>query len=83
GVKTHRAEIVISRTAKTIAAFEDRSEVVPKDVRKAMEMALAHRMRSRPFEQPTLNMEKLDKSMEKQRHEHHNNAIRAGIRAGV
>jgi len=83
GVKTHRAEIVISRTAKTIAAFEDRSEVVPKDVRKAMEMALAHRMRSRPFEQPTLNMEKLDKSMEKQRHEHHNKSIRAGIRAGV
>ncbi|HPT37191.1 MAG TPA: putative cobaltochelatase [Methanothrix sp.] len=70
GVKTHRAEIVISRTAKTIAAFDGRSEVLPEDVKKAMELALAHRMRSRPFEPPTLNKDKLDKSMEKQQHEH-------------
>lgn len=31
-----------------------------------MELALAHRMRSRPFEPPTLNKDKLEKSMEKQ-----------------
>jgi len=70
GVRTHRAEIVISRTAKTIAAFQGRSEVQPEDVKKAMELALAHRMRSRPFEPPTLNKDKLDRSMEKQQHEH-------------
>jgi len=70
GVKTHRAEIVISRTAKTIAAFDARTEVLPEDVKKAMELALAHRMRSRPFEPPTLNKDKLDKSMEKHQHDH-------------
>ncbi|UEC42965.1 MAG: ChlI component of cobalt chelatase involved in B12 biosynthesis / ChlD component of cobalt chelatase involved in B12 biosynthesis [Methanothrix sp.] len=65
GVKTHRAEIVISRTAKTIASFEGRTEVNQEDLRRAMELALAHRMRSRPFEPPTLNKERLEKSMEK------------------
>ena len=69
GVKTHRAEIVITRTAKTIAAFDGRTEVNQEDVKKAMELALAHRMRSRPFEPPTLNKEKLEKSMQQHQHE--------------
>lgn len=63
GVKTHRAEIVIARTARTIAAFEGRSEVNYDDVRRAMMLALPHRMRSRPFEPPTLNKERLDKTL--------------------
>ena len=70
GVKTRRAEIVITRTAKTIAAFHGRREVDQVDVKKAMELALAHRMRSRPFEPPTLNKEKLEKSMSQHQHEH-------------
>ncbi|VVB72144.1 von Willebrand factor type A domain protein [uncultured archaeon] len=70
GVKTHRAEIVITRTAKTIAAFDGRVEVNQEDVKKAMELALAHRMRSRPFEPPTLNKEKMEKSIEQHQHEH-------------
>jgi magnesium chelatase subunit D len=69
GVKTHRAEIVISRTAKTIAAFDGRTEVTQEDVKKAMQLALAHRMRSRPFEPPTLNKNRLDKSLERQQQE--------------
>jgi magnesium chelatase subunit D len=72
GVKTHRAEIVISRTAKTIAAFDCRTEVSLEDVKKAMELALAHRMRSRPFEPPTLNRDRLDDSIS-QRHEEQQN----------
>jgi magnesium chelatase subunit D len=70
GVKTHRAEIVISRTAKTIASFEGRTEVNSEDIRKAMELALAHRMRSKPFEPPTLNKERLDKSLEQHQQQH-------------
>ena len=70
GVKTYRAEIVITRTAKTIAAFDGRTEVNQEDVKKAMELALAHRMRSRPFEPPTLNKERLEKSMSQKQHEH-------------
>jgi len=72
GVKTHRAEIVITRTAKTIAAFDGRTEVNQEDVKKAMELALAHRMRSRPFEPPTLNKDKLEKSMSQNQHQHQN-----------
>ncbi|MGB5101118.1 MAG: putative cobaltochelatase [Methanothrix sp.] len=70
GVKTHRAEIVITRTAKTIAAFDGRTEVNQEDAKKAMELALAHRMRSRPFEPPTLNKDKLEKSMSQNQPEH-------------
>ncbi|MFB3764484.1 MAG: ATP-binding protein [Methanotrichaceae archaeon] len=67
GIKTHRAEIVISRTAKTIAAFDGRTEVCHEDVRKAMELALPHRMRSRPFEPPTMNQDRLEKALSKNR----------------
>lgn len=63
GVKTHRAEIVIARTAKTIAAFEGRTEVGQEDIKRAMRLALPHRMRSRPFEPPTLNEERLLQSL--------------------
>ena len=63
GVKTHRAEIVITRTAKTIAAFDDRQEVTLDDIKEAMELALPHRMRKRPFEPPQLDTEKLDDMM--------------------
>ena len=69
GVKTHRAEIVITRTAKTIAAFDGRKDVNQEDIKKAMELALAHRMRSRPFEPPTLNKEKLENSMSQHQNE--------------
>jgi magnesium chelatase subunit D len=40
GVRTHRAEIVITRTAKTIAAFDDRTVVTLDDIKEAMELAL-------------------------------------------
>ena len=65
GVKSHRAEIVITRTAKTIAAFEGRTEVEGGDVERAMKLALPHRMRSRPFEPPSLNEERLKESIQK------------------
>lgn len=64
GVRTHRAEIVITRTAKTIAAFDNRTEVTLGDIKEAMELALPHRMRKKPFEPPELDTEKLDRMME-------------------
>lgn len=63
GVRTHRADITIVRTAKTIAAFDARTEVTMEDVREAMEFALPHRMRRKPFEEPKIDQEKLDESM--------------------
>lgn len=50
GIETLRADIVVIKAAKTIAAFEGRTEVDDKDILKAMELALPHRIRKRPFE---------------------------------
>jgi len=70
GVKTHRAEIVITRTAKTIAAYDGCTEVTLDDIKEAMELALPHRMRRKPFEPPQLDTDKLDNMMkEKQEQE--------------
>jgi magnesium chelatase subunit D len=69
GVRTHRAEIVVTRTAKTIAAFDNRTEVTLDDVKEAMELALPHRMRRKPFEPPELDTEKLDQMMDEKERE--------------
>ena len=81
GVRTHRAEIVINRTAKTIAAFDGRKKVTLEDVKEAMELALPHRMRRKPFEPPSLDTEKLDEMMsdrEKQQEERHDKQQQRG-----
>ncbi|UYZ40714.1 MAG: putative cobaltochelatase [Candidatus Methanospirare jalkutatii] len=67
GIKTHRAEIVVARTAKTIAAFNGRTEVIKEDVERAMLLALPHRMRRRPFE-PLAEKQKIEELLQK--HEH-------------
>lgn len=64
GVMTHRAEITIVRTAKTIAAFNGRDEVTVDDVREAMALALPHRMRKKPFEDPRVDQQKLNDMMQ-------------------
>ncbi len=65
GVRTHRAEITIVRAAKTIAAYNGRDEVTVGDVREAMELALPHRMRRKPFEEPKLDRDQLDDELRK------------------
>jgi len=70
GVRTHRAEIVISRAAKTIAAFDGRKKVTFEDIKEAMELALPHRMRRKPFEPPSLDTEKLDEMMPDTKEQH-------------
>lgn len=49
-IKTHRAEIVTIRTAKAIAALDGRKRVSFEDLKKAMELALPHRLKDKPFE---------------------------------
>jgi magnesium chelatase subunit D len=63
GVRTHRAEITIVRAAKTIAALEDRTAVTTGDIREAMELALPHRMRRKPFEEPRIDRDQLNDAM--------------------
>jgi magnesium chelatase subunit D len=50
GVDGHRGDIATARTARTLAALDDRSKVIESDVRRAAELALPHRFQSRPFE---------------------------------
>ncbi len=49
-VQGHRADIIILKAAKTLAAWEGRTTVEEKDVERAAAMALPHRMRRLPFE---------------------------------
>jgi magnesium chelatase subunit D len=55
-----RGDIVMYKTAATIAAYEDRTEVNAEDVREAANLALLHRQRRQPFQQPNLATEQLD-----------------------
>ncbi|WP_302081827.1 VWA domain-containing protein [Salinibaculum rarum] len=50
GVDGHRGDIATTRAARTFAALDRRTTVVEADVRRAAELALPHRLQSRPFE---------------------------------
>lgn len=54
-----RADIVIYKAAQTLAAYEGRTSVIPDDVLRVAEMALLHRMRRQPFDDPDMNSERL------------------------
>ncbi len=62
GIKTCRAEIVTLKTAKAIAALEGRARVNLEDIERAMELALPHRLKARPFEAPPPQLPKLRES---------------------
>ena len=53
GVASLRADIVLYKTALTLAALAGRTEVTAADVRQAAELALAHRRRAKPFDNPS------------------------------
>ena len=66
-----RADIVMYKTAATIAAYEGRNEVLADDVREAAEMALLHRQRRQPFQQPHLVTEQLDSMIDEYQNRPH------------
>ena len=59
-----RGDIVMYKTAGAIAAYEGRAVVGPADVREAALMALLHRQRRQPFQQPHLVTEQLDNMLD-------------------
>ena len=59
-----RGDIVMYKTASTIAAYEGRTVVEVDDVREAALMALLHRQRRQPFQQPHLVTEQLDNMLD-------------------
>jgi len=58
-VDGHRADITIYKTACTLAAFKGRTEVFEEDVMEAAELALPHRRRRKPFEEPKLERQQI------------------------
>jgi magnesium chelatase subunit D len=62
-----RGDIVIYKTASTLAAYMGREQVTADDVRRAAELALLHRRRRMPFDQPGLDRERLDDIVGEQR----------------
>ncbi len=51
-VDGHRADIMMMKASKTLAAFNGRGEIFKEDVQSAADMALQHRMRRKPFQKP-------------------------------
>ena len=57
GIDSHRADITILRTAKSLAAFNGSSTVSKNDIKIAVKLALEHRLKKKPFEEKELNMD--------------------------
>ncbi|GAC1401425.1 MAG: putative cobaltochelatase [Ktedonobacteraceae bacterium] len=56
-----RADLTIYKAATALAALEERSVVTEHDVHRVALMALSHRQRRQPFEQPGLDPQTLDR----------------------
>jgi magnesium chelatase subunit D len=63
GVDGLRGDLVTAKTARTLAAWDARNEVVIDDVKRAALLALSHRRRRGPFEQPGIDPEELENAL--------------------
>lgn len=59
GVDGHRGDIIILKTAKTLAAYNGRTEVLKEDIEKAAELALPHRIRRQPLQDIVVDVSRL------------------------
>lgn len=63
GVDGLRGDLVTAKTARTLAAWEARDAVETDDVRRAALLALSHRRRRNPFDDPGIDPEELDNAL--------------------
>src|SRR5262249_52788653 len=63
-VNSLRADIVMTKAARTLAALDGRSQVSAQDVHAAATLVLPHRRRRKPSEQVGLNQEQVDRLMQ-------------------
>ena len=63
GVDGLRGDLVTAKTARTLAAWDNRDEVHTGDVKRAALLALSHRRRRGPFEQPGMDPEELENAL--------------------
>jgi len=61
GVDGHRGDIIMLKTAKTLAAFDGRTETESADVQTAAELVLPHRVRRQPLMEIADNIQGLRK----------------------
>jgi magnesium chelatase subunit D len=67
GVDGLRGDLVTAKAARTLAAWDARNEVLPDDVKRAALLALSHRRRRGPFEQPGIELEELENALSEDR----------------
>jgi magnesium chelatase subunit D len=63
GVDGLRGDLVTAKTARVLAAWDARDEVLIDDVKRAAMLALSHRRRCDPFEQPSIDPEELENAL--------------------
>ncbi|MBW1722882.1 MAG: magnesium chelatase ATPase subunit I, partial [Deltaproteobacteria bacterium] len=59
GVDGHRGDIIILKTAKTLAALNGRAQVIKADIDAAAELALPHRIRRQPLQEIVMDIDQL------------------------
>lgn len=62
-VDGHRADLVTLRGAQAHAAFQGRTQISNEDIILAAELALPHRIKSRPFHETTLSVRELEERL--------------------
>jgi len=74
GVDGHRADLVMMKAGKTLAAFHGRTTITDDDILLGAELALYHRVRRKPFDEIRLDMSIVRETLIRQRenHGHHN-----------
>jgi magnesium chelatase subunit D len=65
GVTSLRADLVMNKASRALAALHGRKRVEPDDLSQAAMLVLPHRRRARPFEQPGLDEEALQRVMQR------------------
>ena len=63
-VDGHRADLVTLRGAQAHAAFQGREQITDEDIVLAAELALPHRIKSRPFQEAAINTFELEERLE-------------------
>jgi magnesium chelatase subunit D len=64
GAEGLRADLVICRAATALAGWDSRPEATEDDVRRVAPLALAHRRRRSPFEEPGIAPEEIDQALD-------------------
>ncbi|WP_433527406.1 VWA domain-containing protein [Nocardia pseudovaccinii] len=78
-----RADLVVARTATAHAAWRGADAVAEADVRVAAELALPHRRRRDPFDEPGISEEQLDEAMRAAGEEAEKSSERAELEHGA